>query len=141
MSDETSDPNETPMDTLPAEPAHAGDTMAESERRHPLARVIVWVGISAAFVAFVALAKVSTHLGVEAVPWDKRGREYVWRVWWRSRHQIVGLGPSWGSALALGTLAVAFVLLGVAAVWVALCADECPSKSPGASQPDLVYRR
>src|SRR5690348_14670488 len=62
--------------------------------RRRILRIGIWLAASVGFVAFALLARVSTHLGVEAVPWDKHGRDYVWRVWWRSRHKIVDLGPA-----------------------------------------------
>lgn len=113
----------------------------DSDSRQPVARFAVWLGLSVAFLAFVALAKVSTHLGVEAAPWDKHGREYVWRVWWRSRHQIVDLGPTYGSAVALGVLALGFLLLSVAAIWVVLVADQRPSDNAQASPSEPSFPR
>lgn len=115
-----------PHDTIGAVDAAVGQPEQEEtgESGRPVVRAVLWLVLSLGFAAFIVLGKVSTHLGVEAVPWDKQGREYVWRVWWRSRHQIVDLGPAWGSALLLEVLALAFVVLSVAAVWIALVPDE-----------------
>src|SRR4051794_23947496 len=58
-------------------------------------RRCVWFGFVVAFAAFVLVVKLPTHLGIEASLYDKAGRDYVWRIWWTPRHDIVSFGPNW----------------------------------------------
>lgn len=115
---------------VPVPPASGRLTGGEQpDPGRQIVRTACWLVLSLGFVAFIALPKVSTHLGVEAEPWDKQGSDYVWRVWWRSRHRIVDLGPAWGSTLVLGALAMVFAMLSIAAVWVALVSHERSAES------------
>lgn len=88
-------------------------------------------------VAALALLRVPTYLGVKVeeanrqagvgqTVLDKRGDEYLWRVWWRARGDFVVVDPSWllGAALLLG-LAV-FVVGIFAAYRIALSIPVTP---------------
>lgn len=101
-------------------------------------RWIVWIVLLTVFAGFALLRQVTTNLGVEAPVWDKSGREYVWRIWWRSRHEIVDFGPAWGFTLVYIALALAFSVLSALAVWVALVPSESPPTHQERPTADLA---
>jgi hypothetical protein len=124
-------PDDTTKDLEYAEPA-AIPTSIEEESPGTGGRTyrwIVWVVAIAMFVGYVVLTQVHTRLGVEAPRWDKDGREYVWRSWWRARHEIVDFGPSGLIVFIYAGLAIAFVGLSALACWIALVAEEPPAPS------------
>lgn len=121
--------------TGPHEPREGDDVALESGRR---SRLAIWITLLAGFAAFASLARVTTNLGVEAPVWDKQGREYVWRIWWRARHQIVDFGPSWSFTLIYILLVLAFIALSVAAIWVALVPDEQATSDAEASPLEVA---
>lgn len=88
---------------------------------------VVWATTVLVAAALIALVRVPTYLGVEAPIYDKRGNEYLWRVWWRARDDFVDVSPSWllGAALLVGL--VVFVVAILAAYRVAL---SIPSSAP-----------
>jgi hypothetical protein len=96
-------------------------------------RWFAWAVGVAVFAAFVMLARVHTRLGVVAPPRDKNGREYVWRVWWRARDDVVNVGSDGTVAFVYVALAMAFVALGVLAFWLALVPDERAPEAPAES--------
>ncbi len=111
------EPPEAPEGSVPTE-----QTGPSAARRR--VRWFVWAAGAALFSAFILLGRVHTRLGVEAPVWDKSGREYVWRVWWRARHQIVSFGPESAVTFVYIALAVAFIALCILAVWLALVPEE-----------------
>lgn len=113
------EPGETRDPTWPAGAEHSGPSVAG--RR---VRWFVWAAGVAAFVAFIVLGRVHTRLGVEAPVWDKHGREYVWRVWWRARHQFVSFGPESAVTAVYVGLGLVFVALCIIAVWLALVPED-----------------
>ena len=117
-----------------AEPAGEDSGAAEHESNwHRKIRWIVWaIGITL-FLGYIALARVHTRLGVEAFSWDKNGREYIWRVWWRARYHIVDLGHDRLFVFVYAGLALAFLALSALACWIALVPDDASSP---ASTPD-----
>jgi hypothetical protein len=98
---------------------------------------IVWAIGIVVFLGYVLLARVHTRLGVEAPSWDKDGQEYVWRSWWRARHEIVDIGPSGFQVVLYAGLAIAFVILGALACWIALVADEPAESDLEPDSPNL----
>lgn len=87
-------------------------------------RWIVWAGSLVVFAVFTGVSRVHTRLGVEAFPWDKNGREYVWRVWWRARDNMITVDPPWVFTAAFFALVGLFVVFSVLAFWIALVPDE-----------------
>ena len=86
-------------------------------------RTLVTLAIAASFAIGAAIVQVPTSLGVEAPrpvfgeP-DLSSSEYIWRVWWRARDNLINVNPQWlvtGSLLAL--LAV-FAAGTLAAIWI-----------------------
>jgi hypothetical protein len=143
MSDDVAELNgDRPPETVVYAPT---DAVGEPERgvdsaaHPPLARWIVWFAVSLGFVAFVALGRVHTYLGVKVKPTivsisgfqaqklDLNGREHIWRVWWRARHAVVDLGPGWGFTALMTTLTLLFIGLGILSIWVALVPEEAPA--------------
>lgn len=118
-------------ETVNQRPSVVGDAPRD-RRPSRAARLLLWAALSAAFVAFIAVSRVNTYLGVEAPTYDKRGREYVWRVWWRARHDVMDAGPSWGFSLVLLVLVALFLLGCVLALWIALVPDDpaAPAREP-----------
>jgi hypothetical protein len=92
-------------------------------------RWLVWAVAVAVFAGYVLVVRVHTRLGVAAPAFDKNGREYVWRAWWRARHGIIDVGPGPTVAVAYVSLALIFLALCALAFWVALVPDE-PTKRP-----------
>ncbi len=93
------------------------------------ARFIIWTIAVTLFAAYFTLSRVNTRLGVEAVSWDKDGRDYVWRVWWRARNDIVDFGSDGLFVFVYVCLAMAFVALSVLAFWLSLVPDDPPQSS------------
>jgi hypothetical protein len=133
MSDGRLEPNSDSIAFEPAvQPVESESTKLADGVRF---RWLVWLALLAIATGFTLLRQVTTNLGVEAPSWDKSGRDYVWRVWWRVRHEIVDAGPSWGFTAVYIALALAFVALSALAVWIALVPNErAPSldESPSA---------
>lgn len=103
-------------------PASARQQEPEAEDRQ---RWLIWLAALVIATALAVLRSVTTNLGVEALARsDKQGRDYVWRIWWRARHEIVDFGPAWGFTVIYVGLALAFVVLSALAVWVALVPGE-----------------
>lgn len=92
----------------------------DDDRSSRSLRWVVWGVSVAVFAAFSTLGRVHTHLGVKAVAWDKDGREYVWRVWWRARDDIIDLNPAWVFSGFYVVMIVAFLGLSALAFWLAL---------------------
>ena len=92
-----------------------------------LVRRIVWAATVVIAVAVFALVRVPTHLGVEAPINDKRGSEYLWRVWWRARDDMIDVSPSWLFGVVLMMALVVFLVGILAAYRIAL---SIPSSSP-----------
>ena len=99
---------------------------------------MVWLVLLVIFTGFALLRQVTTNLGAEAPIWDKSGRDYVWRIWWRARHEIVDFGPSWGFTVVYLALALAFIALSVLAVWIALVPSERAPSHHERSSGDLT---
>jgi hypothetical protein len=117
----------------PVELAH--DQIGKRAMRRRL-RWLVWAVAVAAFTGYVALARVHTRLGVDAPSWDKNGRENVWRVWWRARHEVVDIGSERAEGAGYIGLALLLLALSILACWVALVPDD-PADPPDVS-PDSV---
>lgn len=96
---------------------------------HRRVRFAVWGVALVLFAGFLSLLRVHTYLGVEAEVWDKNGRDYVWSVWWRARHDMIGSAPSSLFVVVYLGLIVAFLGLSILAVWLALVPDE-PTTDP-----------
>ena len=92
-----------------------------------LLRWLVWAIAVAMFTGYVLVVRVHTRLGVEAPRLDKNGRDYVWRAWWRARHQIVAVGSDTAVVVVYISLSVIFLALCALACWIALVPDE-PAK-------------
>jgi hypothetical protein len=114
---DSQDPKLNEPDTM----SHEAPKMNASARR---IRGFAWALAVIGFLAFIVLAHVNTHLGVQAVPWDKSGHEYVWRVWWRARNDFIHSGPGWAFLLVYFALALAFIGLSAVAFWIALVPDD-----------------
>ena len=125
------------VDESNARPGSAVDqaTVEASNRGSGLIRWLVWAFAVVVFAGYVLLARVHTRLGVEAPALDKDGREYVWRSWWRARHDIVDIGPDAGVTVAYAGLALAFLALSGLACWVALVPDDPTAQSTTQSGP------
>jgi hypothetical protein len=115
-------------------PREAPDADASARRFRGFAWALGVIG----FLAFVMLARINTYLGVQAVPWDKSGHEYVWRVWWRARNDIIQSGPGWVFLLAYVALALAFIGLSAVAFWIALVPDDRTVNMDRESAPEPV---
>ena len=87
-------------------------------------RITFWGLFVVIFAAYVALWRVHTYLGVKAVAWDKNGREYVWRVWWRARNDMIGSGPATPVVVVYFILIALFLILSIYALWLALVPDD-----------------
>jgi hypothetical protein len=95
--------------------------------------------MTAIFVVFIASVRVPTYLGLVAPAWDKEGIEYVWRVWWRARAEMVDVEQTWlFSALLIG-LSVVVVVAASTALWLILVsedpADDAPEDQSVTSSP------
>lgn len=95
-----------------------------SNNEHATLRWAVWVMLVAAFLAFLTLVRVHTHLGVKSSAFDKNGREYVWRIWWRARGQILSSGSSAPFQAFYLFALVAMFALSALALWLALVAGD-----------------
>lgn len=79
-------------------------------------QAIAWGVGMLGLACFVTLLRITTHLGAKAYYWDNRGREWIWRVWTRSSHDLVTIHPQWllgltlFGLLAVGVVAVCLVL-------------------------------
>jgi hypothetical protein len=103
-----------------------------TSREFPGLRPFVWAVAMVIFVGWAALARVHTHLGVAAGPFDKDGREVVWRVWWRARDDFVSRESPLVVAVYL-LLIITIVGLSAVALWIALAEDDVvEDKSPRA---------
>ncbi len=102
-----------------------------------LPRWLVWALTVTFAMAVVALVRVPTHLGVKVVEAnqnsqsaltssDFRGRDYLWRVWWRARGDFVDVSPSWLLGLALIAGLAVFVVGIFAAYRIALSIPSSP---------------
>jgi uncharacterized membrane protein len=99
-------------------------------------RLVFGVTLLAA-LALLALTRVTTYLGVKVVeargsnsyipPAYFRGREYIWRVWWRARDDMVDISPSWLLGAALILMLVAFGAAVIAAFRLALAIPPDPA--------------
>lgn len=101
-------------------------TPHETRRAITTGRVVWGVTVLVA-AGLIALVRVPTYLGVEAPTYDKRGNEYLWRVWWRARDDFVDVSPSWLLSLALLIALAVFVAAILAAYRIAL---SIPSSAP-----------
>jgi len=101
------------------------------------ARQLVWVATLAVAVAVVGLLRVPTHLGVKVVEansaapfttpaMDFHGRDYLWRVWWRARDDMIDVSPSWLLVVALLVGLAVFVVGVFAAYRLALSIPSSP---------------
>jgi len=110
----------------------------EPPRASPSSGTVVWAATVLVAAALVALVRVPTHLGVKVVEAnpnseatltssDFRGSDYLWRVWWRARDDMVDMSPSWLLGLALLAGLGVFVVGVFAAYRLAL---SIPSSSP-----------
>ena len=110
----------------------------DSTRASPSRATLVWAGTVLAAAALVALIRVPTHLGVKVVEANRdseatltssdfRGSDYLWRVWWRARDDMVDVSPSWLLGLALIGGLVVFLVGVFAAYRLAL---SIPISSP-----------
>jgi len=109
----------------------------EPPRASPSTGTIVWAATGLVATALVALIRVPTHLGVKVVEAnpdseatltssDFRGSDYLWRVWWRARHDMVDVSPSWLLGLALLGALVVFLIGVLAAYRLALSIPSSP---------------
>ena len=124
--------NETWPTPEQSEPDPAGE-VAESQKHdrslHRRIRFAVWGVALVLFAGFLSIWRVHTYLGVEAEVWDKNGRDYVWSVWWRARHDMIGSAPSSLFIVVYLGLIIAFLGLSILAVWLALVPDEPTAES------------
>ena len=101
------------------------------------ARRVVWAATVAVAVAVVGLLRVPTHLGVKVVEansaapfttpaMDFHGRDYLWRVWWRARDDMIDVSPSWLLVVALLVGLAVFVVGVFAAYRLALSIPSSP---------------
>jgi hypothetical protein len=90
-------------------------------------RLIAMAVIAVGFIAFL-LVPLNTWLGVKVVAtgdlhgheiWDKRGRDMIWKVWWRARH-LDGDYNETILLIGLTILLVAFIIFATLAAWNAL---------------------
>lgn len=109
----------------------------ERPRASPSTRTVVWAVTVLVAAALVALVRVPTHLGVKVVEanpdseatltsLDFRGNDYLWRVWWRARDDMVDVSPSWLLGLALLVGLVVFLVGIFAAYRLALSLPSSP---------------
>lgn len=108
------------------------------ERDRLLKNRVVWALTALIATGLVALLRVSTHLGVKVVEaattrsgsipsnLDFRGSEYVWRVWWRARDDLIDVSPSWLLTVVLLAGLVVFVVGIFAAYRIALSIPSSP---------------
>mgnify|MGYP001214366935 CR=1 FL=1 len=91
-------------------------------------RLIAFVLVCFAALIF-AFVPLTTWLGVKVVAtldyfgyqtWDKIGSDWVWRVWWRSRHAIFTTSHETLLTIGFVGLFIAFVLAGLWCVWLLL---------------------
>jgi hypothetical protein len=89
------------------------------------ARAVVTLTIAAIFAAVIAFVRLPTSLGVK-VPRpetiftepDLSGREYIWRVWWRARDDLIDAQPQWLVTGGLIALLAIFALGTLLAIWL-----------------------
>ena len=98
--------------------------MTDTNRHARLSpRLVTTAVIGAIFAAIVGLVKVSTSLGV-MVPEpvlgqpDLSGSEYIWRVWWRARDDLIDVSPQWLVTTGLIALLTIFVAGMLLAIWI-----------------------
>lgn len=110
----------------------------EPARASPSRGSIVWAATVVVAAALVAFVRVPTHLGVKVVEAnadsevvltasDFRGSDYLWRIWWRARDDMVDVSPTWLLGVALFVGLVVFLVGVLAAYRLAL---SIPSSSP-----------
>ena len=116
-------------DPVPSEHDDAG---AAGSDRGRLIRWGIWLATVVGLALFAGFARVDTYLGVEAPRWDKRGEEYVWRVWWRASDDLISVSPSWLLDVALIGAAILFAALLALGLWLLLVSDreEAPPSQP-----------
>jgi hypothetical protein len=129
MNDSTALSDSSTSPPLEFEDDGGDESFLPSSEKSVRGRIIIWAVAVTLFAAFVTLSRVNTRLGVEAVSWDKDGRDYVWSVWWRARNDIVDLGPDRLFVFVYVCLAVAFVALSILAFWLALVPDDPPQST------------
>jgi len=112
-------------------------------------RVIFTLAIAAVFAFAVCLVRIPTSLGVKvprpstdttgnettttiasiAEP-DLSGHEYIWRVWWQARDDLINVEPQWLVTGGLIALLAIFALGMLLAIWLVTgppTGDEVPA--------------
>lgn len=106
---------------------------ADDVRRRNRLKWLLWIIVVVVFIGYASLARVHTRLGVKAPTFDKHGRDYVWRIWWRARDDIVDFGSHQVVVVAYVGLPLVFLALCALACWVALVPDDPPVRPRGVS--------
>lgn len=91
----------------------------------PAIRKVITFGMAALFAAAVTFIRVPTTLGVQ-VPRpetlftepDLSSSEYIWRVWWRARDDLVDVDPQWLVTAGLLAILAVFAAGMVTAIWL-----------------------
>ena len=103
-------------------------------------RLAVTVAIGVLLAVAVALVRVPTSLGVKvpepatfATEPDMTVREYIWRVWWRARDDLIDVDPQWLVTAGLIALLVVFAAGTLLAIWLVsgVPADEDIARADG----------
>lgn len=102
------------------------------------ARAVVTLTIAAIIAAAIAFVRVPTSLGVKAprpetifTEPDLSGREYIWRVWWRARDDLIDAQPQWLVTGGLIAILAVFAFGMLLAVWLVTgppTRDEAPTR-------------
>ena len=100
--------------------------MTESTNSSRFSPQLIATSIAAvAFAAFVGLVKVPTTLGVKVqqpnsstIEPDMTGKEYIWRVWWRARDDLIDFSPQWIVTAGLIALLAIFAAGMLLAIWL-----------------------
>ncbi len=117
-----------PPEHIEPAPHPGSEGPATNTAAHKRIRFAVWAVALVLFAGFLSLLRVHTYLGVESEVWDKHGRDYIWSVWWRARHDMIGSAPSGLFVVMYIGLIIAFLGLSILALWLALVPDESPAR-------------
>lgn len=88
-------------------------------------RLAFTAAVGAIFAVAIAFVRVPTSLGVQApepasffVERDLSGREYIWRVWWRARDDLIDVNPQWVVTAGLVAMLALFAVGAILAIWL-----------------------
>ena len=112
--------------------------MSSRFRENSRAHQIVAVALVVIAGVVLAMIRVKTSLGVKVRPtytvagdyYDKTGREYIWRIWWRARDELFDVHEQWVVTIGLLTLCAVFAAALLGAIWIAMSPDNAHSVIP-----------